>query len=141
VVTHTQQAAAEVVSQAVSEAREAWARRGVAQVCLSLWGATLAACVGLLYAGTRSALVGGGGLPSDPFFWACVLSGALGLGSHLLFARRVWARYAKCPPEVQEPLAHAIVSLADWRQILVLTLPVLLLLGAILLRLTLDWQG
>lgn len=140
-VDHTQQAAAAVVTQAVSEAREAWARRGVSQVCLSLWGATVAACVGMLYAGTRASLLGAGSVPSDPFFWACILSGALGLGYHLVFARRVWLRYASCPPEIKEPLAHAIVSLADWRQILALTLPALMLLAIALLRLALGGRG
>jgi uncharacterized membrane protein YkvA (DUF1232 family) len=141
VVTHTQQAAAEIVSQAVSEARESWARRGVSQVCLSLWGATVAACIGMLYAGTRMTVFEGGAVPGDPFFWACILSGALGLGYHLVFAHRVWARYSKSPSEIKEPLAHAIVSLADWRQILALTLPVVVLLSVILLRAALSWLG
>ena len=59
VVVHTQEAASEVVSQAISEAKEAWARRGVSQVCLSLWGATLAASVGLLYFGARRTMLEG----------------------------------------------------------------------------------
>jgi len=141
VVSHTQQAAAEVVSQAVSEAREAWAKRGVSQVVLSLWGATVAACVGLLYAASRATFEGGGAPEADPFFWACILSGALGLGYHLLFAHRVWKRYASSPPEIKEPLAHALVSLADWRQIVALTLPVAVLAAALLLRVALDGSG
>jgi uncharacterized membrane protein YkvA (DUF1232 family) len=141
VVSHTQQAAAEIVSQAVSETREAWARRGVSQVCLSLWGATVAACIGMLYVGTRTTVFEGGAVASDPFFWACILSGALGLGYHLAFAYRVWTRFANSPPEIKEPLAHAIVSLADWRQIVALTLPVVVLLSVTLLRVALSWQG
>jgi uncharacterized membrane protein YkvA (DUF1232 family) len=133
VVEHTQQAANEVVSHAISEAREAWARRGVSQVCLSLWGATLAACVGLLYYGVRTTLLesDGGAVPADPFFWACMLAGALGLGYQLFFGYRVWNRYNDARPEIKEPLAYAIVSLADWRQTLLLALPVLVL-GALL---------
>jgi uncharacterized membrane protein YkvA (DUF1232 family) len=136
VVEHTQQAANEVVSHAISEAREAWARRGVSQVCLSLWGATLAACVGLLYYGVRTALLDsdGGAVPSDPFFWACMLAGALGLTYQLFFSYRVWNRYSNAPPEIKEPLAYAIVSLADWRQTLALALPVLVLMALLALR-------
>jgi uncharacterized membrane protein YkvA (DUF1232 family) len=136
VVEHTQQAANEVVSHAISEAREAWARRGVSQVCLSLWGATLAACVGLLYYGIRRALHGGesGVVPTDPFFWACMLAGALGLAYQLVFGARVWNRYRNARPEIKEPLAYAIVSLADWRQTLLLALPVLALMALLALR-------
>ena len=141
VVSHTQQAAADVVSHAISEARESWARRGVSQVCLSLWAATVAACVGLIYAGTRATVFGAGLVPSDPFFWACIFAGGLGLGYHLVFGYRVWTRYANASAEIKEPLAHAIVSLADWRQILALTLPMLALLALTLLRGALSLQS
>ncbi len=135
VVSHTQQAAEEVVSRAISEAREAWARRGVAQVCLSLWGATAAACVGLLYTGSRAALQGGSAaLHADPFLWACVGAGGLGLAYNLLFARRVWSRYRQAAPELKEPLAWALVSLADWRQVVLFSLPVAVLAAVLALR-------
>jgi uncharacterized membrane protein YkvA (DUF1232 family) len=135
VVSHTQQAAAEVVSGAISEAREAWARRGVSQVCLSLWAATAAASVGLLYQASRMSLVAAtGDLLADPFFWGSAASGALGLGYHLLFAQRVWTRYQTARPEIKEPLAWAIVSLSDWRQTLALALPVVALLAILALR-------
>jgi uncharacterized membrane protein YkvA (DUF1232 family) len=139
VVSHTRQAADEVVSRAISEAREAWARRGVAQVCLSLWSATAAACVGLLYAGSRSALGGGGPLLADPYLWACVGAGALGLAYHLFFAWRVWSRWSSAPPDVREPLAWAIVTLADWRQVLLLALPVAALVAVLALRAAGAW--
>jgi len=136
VVSHTQQATAEVVTHAISEAREAWARRGMSQVCLSLWAATGAVCVGLLYYGARTTLLGpsAGVLPEDPFFWACMLAGALGLVYQLVFAWRVWSRYAAARPELKEPLAYAIVSVADWRQTVALALPVLALAVLLFLR-------
>jgi uncharacterized membrane protein YkvA (DUF1232 family) len=141
VVAHAEQAAERVVSHAVSEAREAWARRGVGQVCLSLWAATLAACVGLLYTALRQALdpAAGTGVAGDPFLWASLLAGGLGLLYELAFGWRVWRRWASASPEVREPLAWAIVSLADWRQLLALALP-LLALGA-LLALRIAWAA
>ncbi len=106
-----------MVTQAISEAKEAWARRGVAQVCLSLWSATLAASVGLLYFGARRAVLEptGASLLHDPFLWACLLTGCFAFVSNALFALRVWRRYRAAPETTREPLAWAIVSLADWR--------------------------
>ena len=136
VVVHTQAAASEVVSHAISEAREAWARRGVSQVCLSLWAATLATGIGLLYYGVRSTLPGSGSASAlhDPFLWACMLAGAFAFVSNLAFAYRVWARYAAAPEGTKEPLAYAIVSLTDWRQIVLLSLPVIALMGILAAR-------
>ena len=51
-------------------------RRGVSQVCLSLWAATLAACVGILYTGAREVLFGPRPLTTDPFVWGCLAVGA-----------------------------------------------------------------
>ncbi|MEN8183331.1 MAG: YkvA family protein [Myxococcota bacterium] len=136
VVVHTQDAASQVVSHAISEAKEAWARRGVSQVCLSLWGATLAASIGLLYYGAKSTILDPAG-PSvlhDPFLWACLLSGCFAFVSNALFALRVWKRYRAAPEGTREPLAYAIVSLADWRQILFLSLPVIALVTILALR-------
>ncbi len=136
VVSHAEQAAERVVSHAVSEAREAWARRGVGQVCLSLWGATLAACVGLLYTALRLALdpAAPAGVAGDPFLWASLLAGGLGLVYELVFSWRVWRRWSSAAPEIREPLAWAIVSLADWRQMLALALPLLALAALLALR-------
>src|SRR5262245_36328263 len=136
VVSHVELAAERVVSHAVSEAREAWARRGVAQACLSLWAATFAACVGLLYTLLRRTLdpaapgVAGG----DPFLWASLLVGGVGLGYELVFGWRIWRRWTKAPSAIKEPLAWAIVSLADGRQLLALALPVLALAALLALR-------
>jgi uncharacterized membrane protein YkvA (DUF1232 family) len=136
VVSHTQQATSEVVSHAISEAQEAWARRGLSQVCLSLWATTIAASVGLLYYGTKTSVFGAA--PSaplaDPFFWGCMLPGMFGFAYHLVFAYRVWTKYSAAPPEIKEPLAYAIVSLADWRQIVTLALPVIALVAVIVFR-------
>ncbi len=136
VVSHTRQAASEVVSHAISEAREAWARRGVSQVCLSLWATTVAVSIGLLYYGARTTVFDApsGAILTDPFFWGCMLTGAFGLGYHLLFAFRVWSNYSAAPPGIKEPLAYAIVSLADWRQTLMLALPAVALVVIVILR-------
>jgi uncharacterized membrane protein YkvA (DUF1232 family) len=143
VVSHTRRETEAVVSHAISEAREAWARRGVSQVCLSLWAATAAASVGLVYVGAKAAVFGAAGGPSlaDPFLWGCVLAGVFGLVYQVLFAYRLWRRYSAAPPEIKEPLAYAIVSLADWRQIVVLAVPVFLLALVVVLRASLGFGG
>jgi len=137
VVVHAQLATEQVVTRALSEARESWARRGVAQVCLSLWGATLAAGVGLLYTLLRRELDGGApqALAADPFLWATLAVAGLGIVYQLAFALRVWRRWKQARPELQEPLAWAIVSLANGWQLAALALPVLLLAGLVTWRL------
>jgi uncharacterized membrane protein YkvA (DUF1232 family) len=136
VVSHAERAAERVVSHAVSEAREAWARQGVGQACLSLWAAALAACVGLLYTVLRRGLDPASpvGLAEDPFLWASLLAGGVGLAYEVAFAFRVWRRWNSAAPEIREPLAWAIVSLADWRQLVALALPLLALAGLLALR-------
>jgi uncharacterized membrane protein YkvA (DUF1232 family) len=135
VVSHAEQAVERVVTHAVADAREAWARRGVAQVCLSLWAATLAACVGLLYTGLRRRLDPAASVAADPFLWASLVTGGLGVVYELVFGWRVWRRWSSAPAEIREPLAWAIVSLADGRQILALALPVIALAAL------LAWRG
>jgi uncharacterized membrane protein YkvA (DUF1232 family) len=136
VVSHTRQETTAVVSQAISEAREAWAHRGLGQVCLSLWAATIAASVGLVYYGTQTLVFGtaANAAVRDPFFWGCMAAGIVGVGYHLIFAYRVWVKYSTASPQIKEPLAHAIVSLADWRQIAVLSIPAITLVALIALR-------
>lgn len=142
VVTHAQQAAEQVVSHALSEARESWAHRGVGQVCLSLWAATLAACIGLLYTALRRELDSAAPAlaAGDPFLWATLAAGALGLGYQLVFSWRVWRRWSSASPEIQEPLAWALASLADWRELLAMALPVLALAGLVAWRAIRGWQ-
>lgn len=141
VVSHTRQETEAVVTHAISEAREAWARRGVSQVCLSLWAATTAASVGLVYVGAKAVVFRGAGGPSlaDPFLWGCVLAGVFGLVHHVIFAYQLWGKYSAAPPEIKEPLAYAIVSLADWRQIAILTVPIVVLAVVVVLRATLGF--
>src|SRR5262245_8481159 len=144
IIESTRDATNEVVSHAISEAEEAWARRGVAQVCLTLWTSTVAACIGLLYYGTRLAVFGTANSPpvhSDPFVWGAVTAGAFGFGYNLLFARRVWGRYSRAPAAIKEPLAYAIVSLADWRQVVALALPVIALVVILVLRTVFALRG
>lgn len=133
----------EVVSHAISEAQETWARRGVSQVCLALWASTIAACIGLIYYGARVTVFDAASprAMSDPFVWGCLMTGACGFGYNLLFARRVWSRYAQVPTEIKERLSYAIVSVADWRQVVVLALPVIALLMIIGLRAALALRG
>jgi len=136
IIEAAQDATKEVVSHAISEAQEAWARRGVSQVCLTLWASTVAACIGLIYYGARVTVFTAASplALSDPFVWACMLTGAFGFSYNLLFAHRVWSRYSQVPSEIRERLAYAIVSLADWRQIFALALPVIALMVILVLR-------
>ena len=122
VVSHAQRAVEQVTSHAISEAR---VRRD------------------LLYTGARTMVFDAPSdtVPQDPFFWACLAVGALGLVYQLVFGYRVWNRYASAPPEVKEPLAYAIVSLADWRQAFSLALPVVVLGAVLALRVAWAAQG
>jgi hypothetical protein len=70
-----------------------------------------------------------------------MLAGSLGLVYQLLFGFRVWRRYTEARPEIKEPLAYAIVSLADWKQVILLALPVLALSVLLGLRALLAAQG
>jgi hypothetical protein len=46
----------------------------------------------------------------------------------------LWTRYTNAPEGTKEPLAYAIVSLTDWRQIVLLSLPVLALMAILGVR-------
>jgi uncharacterized membrane protein YkvA (DUF1232 family) len=136
IIDAAQDATKEVVSHAISEAQEAWARRGISQIFLALWASTIAACVGLIYYGAR-ATVFAAAIPvtrSDPFVWACLATGAFGFYYSLLLAHRVWTRYSRAPSAIREPLAYAIASLADSRRIVTLALPVIVLTVILVLR-------
>ncbi|HYV57518.1 MAG TPA: YkvA family protein [Candidatus Nitrosopolaris sp.] len=143
IIDSAKDATNEVVSHALAEAQETWARRGVSQVCLALWASTIAACIGLIYYGVRVTVFDGVSphAMSDPFVWACLLTGAFGFGYNLLFARRVWSRYAQVPAEIKERLAYVIVSVADWRQVFTLALPIIALLLILVLRAALTLRG
>src|SRR5437870_10533880 len=126
IIEAAQDATKEVVSHAISEAQEAWARRGVSQVCLTLWASTVAACIGLIYYGARVTVFNAASplALSDPFVWACMLTGAFGFSYNLLFAHRVSSRYSQLPSEIRARLAYAIVFLADGRKIFALAIRV-----------------
>ena len=137
VVREAEAAAQRVVDHTLSETRETWGRRGVAQLALCLWASTTAATVGLIYYGARRLLGAEASVVADPFFWGVLMVAALGLGYNLFFFSRLWKKYSNLRPDVQEPLAWALVSLLDWRQVLILSLPILALLLIVLLRLAL----
>ena len=136
IVESVRDAAKDIVSHVAGEAQETFAHRGMSNLCLSLWAATLAASIGLLYTGARRLLGGDDTGLLDPFFVACLLSAALGVGSTLLFAVRVWRRWQAAPGWVRERLAYAVVSQMTPLGLLLLALPVLALLVLVILRLT-----
>jgi uncharacterized membrane protein YkvA (DUF1232 family) len=139
VIREAEEAAERVVSHSLSEARETWARRGVAQFALCLWGSTTAAAVGLIYYSIRLLVFDSGGLETmDPFFWAVAIAASLGFIYNLFFLGRIWKRYSDLPPTIREPLAYAVVSLMDWRQMLILSCPVFAFLILIVLRIGLS---
>ena len=141
VIREAEEAAQRVVDHTLSEARETWARRGVAQFAICLWGSTTAAAVGLIYYLTRLVILDSGGMEAtEPFLWAVGIAASLGFVYNIFFLGRIWKRYSGLPANVREPLAYAVVSLMGWRQVVILSLPVLALLGLIGLRLGLSPQ-
>ncbi len=141
VIREAEEAAQRVVDHTLSEARETWARRGVAQFAICLWGSTTAAAVGLIYYVTRLVILDSGGMEAtEPFILAVGIAASLGFVYNIFFLGRIWKRYSRLPAKVREPLAYAVVSLMDWRQVLILSLPVLALLVLIGLRIGLSPQ-
>ena len=141
VIQEAEQAAQRVVDHTLSEAKETWARRGVAQFAICLWGSTTAAAVGLIYYITRIVILDAGGMDAtEPFIWAVGIAASLGFVYNIFFLGRIWKRYSGLPTNVREPLAYAVVSLMDWHQVMILSLPILALLGLIGLRITLSAQ-
>jgi uncharacterized membrane protein YkvA (DUF1232 family) len=141
VIREAEEAAQRVVDHTLSEARETWARRGVAQFAICLWGSTTAAAVGLIYYITRLVVLDTDGMePTEPFMWAVGIAASLGFVYNIFFLGRIWKRYSGLPANVREPLAYAVVSLMDWRQVVILSLPVIALLVLIGLRIGLSVQ-
>lgn len=139
VIREAEEAAERVVSHTLSEARETWARRGVAQFALCLWGSTTAAAVGLIYYCLRLLVFDSEVIETtDPFFWAVAIAASLGFVYNLFFLGRIWKRYSSLSPTIREPLAYAVVSLMDWRQVLILSCPVWAFLIIIVLRVSLS---
>lgn len=134
VIETARDAAKDVVSHTVAETEAAVARRGLAQITLSLWASTLAACVGLVYYLTRTALDPASAAPSDPFFIASTLAAAIGVVASARFAARVWRQWRQAPPWVRERLWWALAAQATGRELLLLTAPVVALVAVLLVR-------
>ena len=127
IIESARDAAKDVVSHAASEAQETFAHRGMSQLCLSLWAATLAASIGLVYTSARLLLTGEQHNLLDPFFVACMATASIGLISSAHFAVGVWRRWATAPPWIRERLSYAVVSQVTTLRLLALALPVVAL--------------
>ena len=136
VIETARDAAKDVVTHTVAETEAAVARRGLAQITLSLWASTLAACVGLVYWVTRASLAPGSTALADPFFLACTATAALGVVASTRFAVQVWRRWHHAPPWVRERLWWALAAQATGRDLLLLAAPIVALLAVLLVRIT-----
>ena len=136
VIESARDAAKDVVSHAVAETEAAVARRGLAQITLSIWASTLVACVGLVYYVTRTALAPGSTALADPFFIACSLTAAIGLVASARFADRVWRTWQHTPAWARERFWWALAEQARGRELLLLATPIILLVVILLIRIT-----
>jgi uncharacterized membrane protein YkvA (DUF1232 family) len=118
----------EVVDHSVQRMEEAWARRGVSQIALGLWAASLAACLGLSYHVTRALLVPGTDV-ADPFLWAAVVTAIAGAAYHAHLGWRTWTSFAALPAFVQTPLAAAVQRNATPARLAGLVAPIAVLVG------------
>jgi uncharacterized membrane protein YkvA (DUF1232 family) len=135
VIETARDAAKDVVSHTVAETEAAVARRGLAQITLSVWASTLAACVGLVYYVTRATLAPGSTALSDPFFIACSLTAVIGVVASARFAARVWRQWSHAPSWVRERLWWALAAQATGRELALLAAPVVALIAVLLVRL------
>src|SRR5262245_51633960 len=120
VIETARDAAKDVVTHAGAETEAAVARRGLAQITLSIWASTLVACVGLVYYVTRTALAPGSTALADPFFVACSLTAAIGLVASARFAERVWRTWQHTPTWARERFWWALAEQARGRELLLL---------------------
>jgi uncharacterized membrane protein YkvA (DUF1232 family) len=134
VIETARDAAKDVVTHAVAETEAAVARRGLAQITLSIWASTLVACVGLVYYVTRTALAPGSSALADPFFIACSLTAAIGLVASARFAERVWRTWQHTPAWARERFWTALAEQARGRELLLLATPIILLVVILLIR-------
>jgi uncharacterized membrane protein YkvA (DUF1232 family) len=141
IVGHVEDSAKAVVTHAVAETEDAFARRGVQQVAFSLWAITLSACVGLVYTAARGVLVPGMTPLDDPFVLASFATGLFGLATSAVLARRVWRRYRAAPAHLRDPLTYAILGTLSVRQIVLLSIPVVVLVLVVGIRLGLYLRG
>jgi uncharacterized membrane protein YkvA (DUF1232 family) len=141
VVGIVRDAAKDVVTHAATETQATLATRGLAQLALSLWTVTLAASIGLVYAGARAVIDGHGPAPlADPFAIACLAAALLGVAATLDAARRVRAVYVGLPAHQRDRFVRAIVAeVTGWR-IALLAAPVLVLAVVVGARLALSFM-
>lgn len=118
----------DVVDHGVQRLEEAWARRGVSQIALGLWAASLAACLGLAYHVTRTLLVPGGDL-ADPFLWAAVTTAVVGAAYHGALGWQTWRTFAALPAFVQTPVLAAVERNATPARLAGLVAPIAVLVG------------
>lgn len=140
VVAIVRDAAKDVVTHAATETQATLATRGLAQLALSLWTATLAASIGLVYTGARAAVDGRGPAPLlDPFAIASLAAALLGVVATLDAARRVRTVYTRLPARQRDRLVRAIVAeVTGWRLLLLAT-PILVLAVVVGVRLALAF--
>lgn len=139
VVGIVRDAAKDVVTHAATETQATLATRGLAQLALSLWTATLAASIGLVYAGAR-ALVDGRAATSlgDPFAVACLATALVGLVATVDTARRVRRVYVRLPAHRRDRLLRAVVAQVTGWRIALLAAPVAALALVLGVRLVLS---
>lgn len=140
VVGIARDAAKEVVTHTATQTQATLATRGLAQVGLSLWTATLAASIGLVYAGARALVDGRSPSPlADPFSVACLATALLGLAASVDTARRVHAVYVRLPARGRDRLLHAIVAQVTGWRVALLAAPVVVLALVVGIRLALAF--
>jgi uncharacterized membrane protein YkvA (DUF1232 family) len=136
VVGIVRDAAKEVVTHTATETQTTLATRGLAQLALTLWTATLAASIGLVYAGARALVDGRSPSPLvDPFGVACLASSLVGVVATIDTARRVHRVYRRLPERQRDRLVHAVVAeVTGWR-VAVLAAPIVVLAAILVARL------
>jgi len=141
VVGVVRDAAKDVVTHAAAETQATLATRGLAQLALSLWTATLAASIGLVYAGARLLIAGDeAGALSDPFAIACLVTALLGLVATADTGRRAYALYASLSDARRDRLVRAAAAQVTGWRLAVLAAPIVVLALVVGARLAL-WIG
>ena len=142
VVGVVRDAAKDVVTHAAAETHATLATRGLAQLALSLWTATLAASIGLIYAGARALIAGNDvGVVSDPFAIACLVTAFFGLAATADTGRRAYALYTSFPPARRDRFVHAVAAQVTGRRLAVLVAPIVALAFVVGARLALSMAG
>lgn len=138
VVHIVRDAAKDVVTHAATETQTTLATRGLAQLALSLWTATLAASIGLVYGGARMLL--DGRLESrltDPFALACLAVAVVGMAATVDTARRVRRLYRRLPAGHRDRFLRAVSAQVTGPRVVLLAAPVIALALVVGIRLAL----